>query len=406
LHVIPSSAFIRLTRPRIVRTRLRNRRTAAVAIVAAVLVAALAIPRLPPVRTAALTIGLVPQMLDLGFSPLSLVTGKPSVETTSYGTPADRMDVYVPDGARAGSALPAVVLALGVHPAPIDDASIANIASAIARAGVVVGVPDSSALRQLRVTPAEPAHLADAVLELAARPEVDGSRVGLAGFSAGASIALDAAADPRLSGHLDFVSSFGGYADAERLLVDVASRTTLNADGTVSAWQPDAGIRHDVLELAIQALPDDGQRDALRASLSSVVAADGTPPIVDRVPAFSGDAQHVFELFTAPDRPTAQAAVDALSEALRAQLAGISPTTYAANVHVPVYILHGQADTAIPVAHAALLNDALGTNVERFTEFGEFGHGQPGANGLSLDDLGDVVFLALYLRDVVAAATE
>ena len=210
-------------------------------------------------------------MLDAGFSPLSMTSGDPRVETVTYGTPADRMDVYLPAGAQAGAALPAVVLALGVHPAPIDDPSVANIASAIARAGVVVGVPDSICTARTAGDAAGAAHLADAALALAARPEVDGSRVGLAGFSAGASMALDAAADPRLAGHLDFVSAFGGFADADRLLVDVASRTTQNADGTVSPWQPDAGIRHDVLELAIQALPDDGQRDVLRNTLEPVV---------------------------------------------------------------------------------------------------------------------------------------
>ncbi len=221
-------------------------------------------------------------------------------------------------------------------------------------------------------------------------------------------MALDAAADPRLDGHLDFVSSFGGYADAQRLLVDVASRTTLNEDGTVSAWQPDPGIRHDVLELALQALPDDGQRDALRDTLAPVVAADDPsqlPSIILAQP-FTGDAQHVFDMFTAHDRPTAQAAADALSPELRAQLAGISPTSYADRIKVPVYLLHGVTDTAIPVAHAALLRDALGASVKRLTEFGRFGHGQPGANGLTVDDAGDIVQLALYLRDVVAAATE
>ena len=368
---------------------------------------ALVIAQLLPVRTVLITAALVPEMLDMGIAPLSGLTNAPTVESVTYGSPPDRMDVYLPAGARPGSRLPAVVLELGVHPAPIDDPRIVNIATAIARAGVVIGVPDSSALRELRVTPAEPGHLADAALALADRPEVDSSRVGLAGFSAGASMALDAAADPRLAGHLDFVSSFGGYADAERLLVDVASRTTLNPDGTVSAWQPDPFIRHDVLELTIQALPDDGQRDALRTVLQPVVASDdlGQAPAEPAEP-FTGDAAHVFELFTASDRASAQAAVDALSPNLQAQLAGISPTTFADKIQVPVFLLHGVTDTAIPVAHAELLRQALGARAARLTEFGRFGHGQPGANGLSLDDAGDIMQLALYLRDVVAAATE
>lgn len=344
----------------------------------------------------------------MGARPISLATDEPRRETITYGTPSDRMDVYLPAGAQPGSRLPAVVLALGVHPAPIDDPLIVRLASAIARTGVVVGVPDSSALRNLEVTPAEPGHLADAALTLAGRPEVDPVRVGFAGFSAGASIALVAAADPRLAGHLDFVSSFGGYADAERLLVDVASRTTTDEAGAVSDWQPDPGIRHDVLELSLQALPDEAQRDELRQVLTALVMSDPRLPAppADGGASFTGDANALYRLFTAADRAAAQAALDSLSPALHAQLAGISPISVADRIRVPVFLLHGVTDTAIPFAHAALLRDAIGSEVVRLTEFGRFGHGQPGTNGLGLDDLADIVQLALYLRDVVAAATE
>jgi pimeloyl-ACP methyl ester carboxylesterase len=217
-------------------------------------------------------------------------------------------------------------------------------------------------------------------------------------------MALDAAADPRLSGNLDFVSSFGGYADAKRLLVDVGSRTTLNEDGSVSPWLPDSRIRQDVLELSIQKLPDDGQRARLRDVLGPIVAADERtlPRPVDSVDSFTGDDGHIFDLFTAADRQTAQAAVDALSPDLRAQLDGISPLTYADRIGVPVYLLHGVNDNAIPFAHAAELREALDGRVQRLTQFGRFGHGQPGVGGLSLDDAPDIVALALYLRDVVA----
>jgi pimeloyl-ACP methyl ester carboxylesterase len=384
----------------------RGRRRAIRATASLLLV--LIVAQLPPVRTVLITASLVPQLVDVGVQPLSLVTAEPHRETGTYGTPADRMDVYVPSGLRGGARVPGVVLALGIHPVPIDDPEIANIALAIARAGVVVGVPDSSALRELRVTPAEPVHLADAVLALADRPDVDPSRVGLVGFSAGASMALDAAADERLIGHLDFVSSFGGYADAQRLLVDVASRTTMNEDGTVSAWLPNTGIRGDIFDLVLEALPGSSQQQLLRYALKAKVIGD-YPPVWDAAIAesFSDDDARVYDLFTAVgDRRVAQAAVDGLSPNLRAQLDGISPTTYADRITVPVYLLHGVTDTSIPVVHASVLRDVLGDRVKRLTEFGRFGHGQPGVSGLSLDDAGDIVALSLYLRDVVAAATE
>jgi dienelactone hydrolase len=344
-----------------------------------VIISVVLLPTLPQVKSAVAAAVLIPELMDGPFRPLSASTEAPLREATTYGTPADPMDVYIPAGAGAGagsgSRLPAVVLALGVHPQPIDSPEVIQIASAISRLGVVVGVPDSTALRNLEVTPTEPGHLADAVLAIGRRPEVDSSRVGLAGFSAGASMALIAAADPRIADQLSFVSSFGGYADATRLLVDVATNTTIT-NGVIAPWQADPRIRSDIS--------------------SMLVAGDLDPT----------DSTAVDSLFAATDRITAEAAVASFSPELTQRLAGISPLTFADRIKTHVYLLHGEPDTAIPVAHAALLAEGLGDRVNRFTQFGQFGHGQPGQNGIGPDDVGDLVGLYLYLRDIVAATLE
>jgi dienelactone hydrolase len=373
----------------------------------------LLLPRTAPVRTIVLTAELVPSILGLLPEEDAAADG-PRVESTTYGTPVDRMDVWLPPGAHArfdgdahGARLPAVVLALGVHPQPIDHPDITRVARAIAGAGVVVGVPDSTPLRELRVTPDEPAHLADAYLVLASRAEVDPRRVGLAGFSAGASMAILAAADPRIASDIRYVSAFGAYADAERLLADVATRTT-RAGAGVKAWQPDPGIRRDVLELMLVAIEDEPGVDRLRELLPPVVAADAAPAGPDHAVAASlgGDSRGVYLLFTAADRAAAEAAVESLSVELREQLAGISPLTVEYDVETHVFLLHGLSDNAIPVEHADLLQAALTARVVRSTRFGTFGHEQPGLAGLDPDDAGDIWALALYLRDIVAAATE
>ena len=291
--------------------------------------------RVPAIRTVALSAGLASEMLGLPLKPLSDSTGTPSVVTTTYGEPADRMDVYIPAGATAGSNLPAVVLALGVHPQPIDHPDVVRIAESISRAGVVVGVPDSSALRNLVLTPAEPGHLADAALALKARPEVDPSRVGLAGFSAGASIALIAATDPRIADDLSFVSDFGGYADAEELLVDVVTNTC-DCGGEIRAWAADPRIRADI------------------TTLLTGVAGDS-----------EADTAAVAELLAATDRPAAEAAIAKFSPELHADLARLSPISSADAIKAPVFILHGEPDTAIPVSHATQLADAIGDQVVR-----------------------------------------
>ena len=342
-----------------------------VGVTVALIVAVLVLPRLPPVRTLVITAALVPEFIRLGPAPLSLATTEPTRTTTTYGSPADRMDVYLPGGTSASSRLPAVVLALGVHPQPIDHPDIAGLATAIARAGVAVSVPDSTALRNLRVTPAEPGHLADAFMTLSSRAEVDAQRVGLAGFSAGASIALVAAADDRIAGELRYVSAFGGYADAETLLLDVASGSMV-IDGEVVDWLPDEGIRRDL-------------RTLLTAAINDPQLAEG--------------------FFMAADRASASRLLRLLAP-IRADLAAISPLSHVDRIAAPVSLLHGDADTAIPISHALLLDEALGDRVARFTRFGRFGHGQPGESGLALDDTPDLWALLLHLHDIVAATTE
>jgi dienelactone hydrolase len=376
-------------------------------VLGALVIGIIALPHLPPVRTAALSAALVPELLDLPIRPLSDSIAAPSRVSTVYGQPADRLDVYIPAGADARSGKPAVVLALGVHPQQIDHPDIARVATAISRLGLFVGVPDSTALRNLDVTPAEPAHLADAVLVLRGWPGVDPARVSLAGFSAGASIALIAATDERIAADLRFVSAFGGYADAELLLVDVATRSA-TVDGAQRAWQPDPGIRADVLELTLATIPDTEVRRELRELLGPFVEAEGTPggPRDKDLAQLDGDARAIYLLFTSPDRPSAMSAVATFSAGLRAQLDGISPINFADAVRAPIFLLHGDPDTAIPVGHAQLLHDRLGDRVARFTRFGEFGHGDPGQQGVGPEDMGDVFELYLYLRDIVAAATE
>lgn len=345
--------------------------------------------------------------MDLPARPLTAAVPEPQRISVTYGQPGDPMDVYVPAGAREQRLLPAVVLALGVHPQPIDHPDIVRVATAISRLDVVVGVPDSTNLRNLVVTPAEPRHLADAAIVVSGLPWVNPDRMGLAGFSAGASMALIAAADERVSSELRWVSSFGAYADAQLLLTDVATRTAL-IDGATRAWQPDPGIRRDVLELTLAALPDARVREDLRARLEPIVASEASPtgPRPDDLAALDGDARSVYLLFTAPDRQAASAALSAISADLRARLDGISPLGFVDRIRAPVYLLHGKPDTAISVGHSELLSERLGGRVARFTRFGEFGHGQPGLEGLTAAEIGDVWELYLYLRDIVAAATE
>jgi hypothetical protein len=126
------------------------------ALVALLVLSAVGFVVAPSIRTATRTALLVPELLGLSVRPLSAVAPEPRRVTIAYGTPhPDRLDLYVPGDARPGERRPAVVLELGIHPQPLDHPDVVEVASAIARTGVVVAVPDSTALRESRVEPTE-----------------------------------------------------------------------------------------------------------------------------------------------------------------------------------------------------------------------------------------------------------
>lgn len=382
----------------------------AVLLVVFAVIAGTAFVAVPPFATAVRSAGLLAELLEFGVRPLSAATSAPRRITTRYGSePADRLDIYLPADATDDASRAAVILSLGIHPLSLDDPDTRRIAGAIARLGLVVGVPESSALRESRVTPDEPGRLAEAALVVAARPEVDPARLGLAGFSAGASVALVAAADPRIADRLAFVSAFGGYGDAETLLIDVATRTQESA-GEVIPWAAEPYVRRDVAALLIGAIPPSPERDRLVALVDPLVESDDPPGGPDAAVLSTlrePDVRAAYRLLAAASRADAQAALRSSSAEVRRTLAAISPVSAAPGIRARVFLMHGESDTSIPVSHVHHIAAALpADSLARSTVFDLFQHVQPGKDGLSLEQVPDLWQLYLYLHDLVALATE
>lgn len=139
-----------------------------------------------------------------------------------------RADIYaIPDGRRRAGAL----IFLGANAAGADDPEVVNLGRALARAGFIVMYHWSPRLGgDANIDPAEIDDLVAAFERLRAQESADPSRLGLAGFSVGASLALVAAADPRIAADVAFVNAFGGYADAGELLAQIAAAQTRDGD--------------------------------------------------------------------------------------------------------------------------------------------------------------------------------
>lgn len=344
------------------------------------LLLALAFVTVRPFRIAVLTLAVTPELLDTGPRVLSALVPAPQRITVEYGPASspDLMDLYLPrDGA---AQRPAMLLVLGVHPVPRDHPAVVRVAEALTRLGIVVAVPESAAMKAGAIRPAEPDGLVAAFEVVAARREVDARRIGFAGFSVGGSVALIAAADPRIADRLAYVNAFGAYADASAYLVEIVTRSMV-VDGRPIPWMPGELTRTTYLELVLGFLPDRPMRERLRDRLAPAFLRPDPPrALYDETFAatLDRDALALYRLSTAASAPEARAALDELSPGARATLAQLSPVTFAADLRAPIFLMHDEADDAIPFAQLDRLAKAIPARLlQRVTAFRLFEHVQP-----------------------------
>jgi dienelactone hydrolase len=293
-----------------------------------------------PARVAVQTLLLLPAMFPgAPVDPLQWFTQEPTTdyvsETYSAGTIAT--EIIAPSSADKHSA---VVLLLGAGDLPRSDVGV-HFAQALARLGIVVSLPDSSGMLAEHLTFDEVDAIRVSVNDVAARSDVDQMHIGLVGLSASGGLSIVAAAQPDLRDRIRFVNSFGSYADALSLLVDVSSHT-LSLDGVVRDWPPD----QRTIDVVSNALTDAGVSDADRQ-----------------------------ELLSQPSRDRAAAIVDSFSPSIRDRLLRISPTNYLAQLRAHVYLMHDMDDLFIPYTQSrALVADAPPGVITRYTEFSIFAH--------------------------------
>ncbi|HET7676903.1 MAG TPA: hypothetical protein VFK38_03550 [Candidatus Limnocylindrales bacterium] len=380
-----------------------------------VLVAAVGFVALEPVRAGFLTMALVPDLLDAGPRPLSALAPPPERTSVAYGAArSDRLDLYLPAG--EGARRPAVLLVLGVNRVALDHPVVVRVATAIARLGVVVAVPESAELKAGRLAPDEVGHLVEAFEAVSARREVLPDRIGLVGVSAGGSLALLAAADARIADRVAWVNAFGAYGDAATLMSEIATRRIV-VEGTGRSWQPGELTRGIFRELLVAVVAEAAARDPrlqdprllaeLRARLEPIVAGDGPTPD-DFDPALAerlqGDALAVYRLVTAPDRATADAALAMLSEPAQALLRDLSPVRAAGRIRAPVWLMHDQGDDAIPISQLGPLREAIPPDrLRAATVFDLFDHVQP-RGGVGAEALPELLRLWGHVREVLEEA--
>ena len=344
-----------------------------------------------PGRVAVKSVLLLPEVFSaVPIRPLTWVTPTPGREAFQFDYSVGEVvgDIYAPG---ASGRYGACILILGARPLDRDDPILVRFAEGLSRAGAVVMVPASSNLAEGRILPEEVEAIVQEVALLEARADVDPTRIGIIGFSVGGSLAVMAAADPRLADRLQFVNAFGGYHDARDLFRAVATHSLTYA-GLDEAWEPHNLTVWVVARQIVDTLPEGTDRDILdRLFLREDPAAR------DEVAALSPTGLTMLALLDGLPPAEAEAALALLPEASRERLRQISPSIVLEQVHTPLFVMHDIADRFIPYTESRrLVERAPPGSVERFTQFELFDHVVPD-RGL---DLGLLVELSKLYRQM------
>lgn len=327
--------------------------------------------------------------VPLPYRPIELITDAPTRErvTIAYesrnGPRTIEADLYTPAN---GSAHQGIVFSMGAPPLDLDDKRLIRIAEDGARAGVVMLVPFSERLDDWRIEAEEIDALVAEFEYVQALSQVDPARVGFFGASVGGSLALVAAADPRIAADVDHIVSFGGLYDALDTFGAVATHR-IAYGGVDEEWTPANHAERIVAQQLINRVEDAGDRAALvRWFIGPDYLYDTVPPAsTDDSPAEPGEyaalspvARDAYDFLTNRDLDAVPALIARLPEDARDTLEYLSPENSIDRVQADLYILHDRGDPFIPYTESRRLKDAVGDREgAHFDELRLFEHVEP-----------------------------
>ena len=342
-----------------------------------VIVAVLTLYR--PVTTAIHTVAFAAQTLPSPVKIQPWLASEPERRQVNFrrddGTDGEA-DIYViPDGKRRAGLL----VFLGANAAGADDPDVINLGKALARAGFAVMYYWSPTMgQQAQIDTGEIANLVAAFEHLSRLEFVDPQRVGLAGFSVGASFALVAAADPRIADDIDFVNAFGGYYDTPDLMVQIAAGRAIY-DDTETPWEVDKLTRRVYDNMLNDALDELAHREGVRAYVNG-----SDQPLPRNVPAAAVAGLSLLDGVDSLDE--ARRLYDQLPEEFRQRVDSISPSQHIQrwSSHTAMRVMHDRGDPLIPAGESRRLVDALQRQrpdiTVYYTETDIFRHVRPDAD--------------------------
>jgi hypothetical protein len=289
----------------------------------------------------------------------------------------------------SGESRRTVTLVPGVHMDGIRESRLVGLAEDLAASGFTVLTVASPDLQRFQITPASTDIIEDAALWLAAGengappPAADG-KIGMLGISFSGGLSIVAAGRPRLRDKVDYVMSFGGHGDLQRVMRYLCSgnapampplgESTADVAGAehVSIRPPhDYGVAVVLLTFADHLVPAE-QVEPLRQSILTFLTASSLDMIdKSRAEIEFKRARDAAVQMPEPSRtlmthvndravdklgPVLLPIVDSLAD--RAEHKDLSPER-ATPPTAAIYLLHGAEDNVIPSVETVLLTNYL-----------------------------------------------
>lgn len=299
----------------------------------------------------ALLAGLLLQELASGREGLLTAwVGTPKRETVSLRREGRSFlaDLYLPPGTGGGHG--GLLLLHGLVPEGRGHPLLVHLASALARTGVVVLVPDLDGLKGYRMRTEDALDGMEGLAYLLQHPEVTPDAIGMVGISMGAGPALLAATHPALRDRVKMVVSFGGYADLQSVITFVT--TGHYHWGEVRGYVPPREeVRSLFLLYNLDLLPpSDRERvfGLLRRKLPREVP-----------PGLSREAESLYRLVINQDPEQVPALIQGLPLSLRREIEGLSPIQQITDLRAELFLLHSLPDPLVPHTESLRLYEAL-----------------------------------------------
>ena len=266
------------------------------------------------------------------------------VAQTPHGTLHYRL--YIPQDIKNPGA---IVLLHGVHHLGIEDPRMWGLSRALAGAGVLVMTPALEDLADYHVTPRTIDVIGESAVVLSTRMD---RPVGVIGLSFAGGLSLLAAARPEFAEKISYVVAIGSHDDMGRVARFFAANVISKPDGSESPFQ---AHEYGALVLAYAHLEDffspqdvPVAREVLRQWLWE------QPDAMKTAAALSPQGQNELDLLL-HHRDKLQQPLLGEIKLHKDEMDAVSAHGHLAQLHTPVYLLHGAGDTIIPATETLWL---------------------------------------------------